>query len=164
MDADLAPERLRALPSWLLSQAAIRARREVSHALDELGAHRSHYAVLAALEEAGPQSQADLGRRCAIDRSDMHALVGVLEGEGYLVREPDPADRRRNRIAIAPPGRRRLRLLETRLHAAQDAALAPLSAHERAQLVALLDRVVAGGDDGVDGGDGDDGGDPGPAR
>ena len=45
MDADTAPERLRTLPTWLLSQAALLGQRIGADALAALGAHRSHYAV-----------------------------------------------------------------------------------------------------------------------
>ncbi|MEV1174226.1 hypothetical protein [Nonomuraea sp. NPDC049784] len=53
----------------LITQTATHAARLVSEALDMAGARRYHYALLATLEEFGPSSQAELGRRCAIDRS-----------------------------------------------------------------------------------------------
>ena len=142
MEIDTAPERLRALPSWLLNQAALAAQRVVGDGLSAVGAHRSHYAVLAALDEFGPASQAALGRRCGIDRSDMVALVDVLSREGLVGRRPDAADRRRNVVTITAAGRRRLRTLDTLVGRLQDALLTPLSAAERDQLVALLRRVV----------------------
>jgi len=142
VEIDTAPERLRALPSWLLNQAALAAQRVVGDGLSAVGAHRSHYAVLAALDEFGPASQAALGRRCGIDRSDMVALVDVLSREGLVGRRPDAADRRRNVVTITAAGRRRLRTLDTLVGRLQDALLTPLSAAERDQLVALLRRVV----------------------
>jgi MarR family transcriptional regulator, lower aerobic nicotinate degradation pathway regulator len=142
VEIEAAPARLRGLPSWLLNQAALAAQRLVGDGLSDVGAHRSHYAVLAALDEFGPDSQAALGRRCGIDRSDMVALVNVLSGEGLVGRRADPSDRRRNVITITAAGRRRLRALEQVVGRLQDALLAPLSADEREHLVASLRRVV----------------------
>jgi DNA-binding MarR family transcriptional regulator len=144
MDSDLAPTRLRQLPSWLLTQNARIATRLVSHELDALGAHRRQFAVLAALEEFGPASQADLGRRCGIDRSDMVALVNDLSAADQVDRAPDPAGGRRNVVTITSTGRKRLRTLTTRLSRVQDELLAPLSARERTQLIDLLQRVLDG--------------------
>lgn len=142
MDIETAPARLRELPTWLLSQAALAGQRIGAEALGEAGAHRSHYAVLAALDEFGPASQAALGRRCGIDPSDMVALMGVLTRDDLVERSPDPADRRRNVVSITRAGRRRLDELGTAVAKAQLALLGPLSDTERAQLAALLTRIV----------------------
>jgi MarR family transcriptional regulator, lower aerobic nicotinate degradation pathway regulator len=142
VEIESAPARLRTLTSWLLNQAALAAQRRVADALSAVGAHRSHYAVLAALAEFGPHSQAALGRRCGIDRSDMVALVNELAAEGLVDRQPDDRDRRRNVVTITTAGRRRLRTLEAAVGRAQDELVSALSAKERAQLVALLTRVV----------------------
>ncbi len=142
MEIESAPARLRVLPTWLLSQAALQGHRIGAEILAATGAHRTHYAVLAALDEFGPASQAALGRRCGIDPSDMVALMARLTGDGLVERQPDPADRRRNLVSISAAGRRRLDDLAAAVTAAQDALLEPLSAAERTQLVDLLTRIV----------------------
>jgi len=142
MELETAPARLRALPTWLLNQAALQGQRMGAETLAAVGAHRTHYAVLAALDEFGPASQAALGRRCGIDPSDMVALTAVMTGDGLVERRPDPADRRRNLVSITAAGRRRLDELAETVAAAQDALLAPLSAAERERLTALLLRIV----------------------
>jgi MarR family transcriptional regulator, lower aerobic nicotinate degradation pathway regulator len=142
VDVRSAPARLRSLPSWLLNQVALPAQRIVAEALGSIGARRQHYSVLSALEEFGPASQAALGRRCGIDRSDMVALVNELAAAGRLERTPDPDDRRRNVIAITEGGRRFLSELDRLLTDAQDELLTPLSAPERADLVRLLGAVL----------------------
>jgi DNA-binding MarR family transcriptional regulator len=142
MDVESAPARLRALPTWLLNQAALQGQRIGAETLAAVGAHRTHYAVLAALDEFGPDSQAELGRRCGIDPSDMVALMGLLSGDGLVERQPDPADRRRNLVSITRAGRRRLDELAEVVGAAQDELLKPLSDAERGRLVALLTRIV----------------------
>lgn len=143
MDVRTAPARLRTLPSWLLNQVALPAQRIIGGRLDEVGARRWHYAVLAALEEFGPASQAALGRRCGIDRSDMVGLVTELAEAGHVERSPDPDDRRRNVIAITDAGRDLLVTLDRVLQDAQDDLLAPLTPTERRELVRLLGAVLA---------------------
>lgn len=139
-----APRRLRGLPSWLLSQAALRGQRVVSEQLAADGLRRYHFTVLVALEEDGPASQAALGRRLGIDRSDMVAVINELEGRGFLERTRDEHDRRRNVIALTAAGRKALARLDARITAAQEALVAPLSAREREELVRLLTRVLEG--------------------
>ena len=53
-----------------------------------------------------------------------------------------PADRRRNVVTMTPAGRHRLRQLDRLLSGVQDRLLAPLSAAERTDLIALLTRLV----------------------
>ncbi|HET6509750.1 MAG TPA: MarR family transcriptional regulator [Baekduia sp.] len=137
-----APRRLWALPSWLVSRAALQASRLTGERLGQAGVRRKHFSVLATLDEAGPLSQAAIGRRLGLDRSDLHAIVGDLEGDRLVARTRDPEDRRRNVVALTPKGRATLARLDARVQAAQDDLLAPLSAAERKQLVALLTRVV----------------------
>jgi DNA-binding MarR family transcriptional regulator len=142
MKIESAPSRLKALPSWLLNQTALPAQRLVSEGLGAVDAHRYHYSLLAALDEYGPDSQAALGRRCGIDRSDMVPLVSELAGKGLVGRAPDAADRRRNVITITQAGRRHLGKLDKLLGKIQDELLAPLSSDEREQLVRMLTLVL----------------------
>lgn len=142
MESCRAPARVRALPSWLLNQAALAANRSVAAGLAAVDARRHHYLLLAALDEAGPASQADLSRRTAVDRSDMVAAVNELAARGLVERGHDASDRRRNVITLTAAGRRHLGTLEALLSGVQDELLAPLSPAERRELVALLTRVV----------------------
>jgi DNA-binding MarR family transcriptional regulator len=143
MDEGDAPQRLRALPSWLLARVALLGARTVTAHLDEAGMLRAHYALLVALREDGPASQAALGRRLAADRSDMHRTVGELEARGLIAREPDPDDRRRNLVTLTGAGVAALAEADALVDAAQAKLLAPLSATERDELVRLLGRVLA---------------------
>lgn len=136
-----APAAVRVLPSWLLGQAARRAHDLVAQALAPHAMGRQHYTVLATLAEAGPASQADLGRRLWLDRSDMHTIVTGLEQSGLVARAGDPADLRRKVVRITASGRRTLKQLERSIDAAQEQVLAPLDASEREQLIALLARI-----------------------
>src|ERR1700678_3131218 len=137
-----APERLRALPSRLLNLAAGYAQRQVTDRLATLDSRKWHYATLAALEEFGPDSQSGLSDRTGIYRSDLVATINELTARGFVVRAPDPADRRRNAITLTDEGRRHLKRLDARIAGAQADLLAPLSAAISAELVRLLQLVV----------------------
>ncbi|EHR49852.1 transcriptional regulator [Saccharomonospora marina XMU15] len=136
--SDSAPERLRTLPSWLLSQTAVPAHRLVSQRLAAVGARGYHFRLLAALDDFGAASQATLGRRSGIHLSDVVAAVNELAEGGFVRRSPDPSDRRRNVITITEAGRQRLRELADVLATVQDELLAPFSVPEREELVRLL--------------------------
>jgi MarR family transcriptional regulator, lower aerobic nicotinate degradation pathway regulator len=142
MEIDHAPKRLRALPSWLLAQSAIAARRFVASALSELNAGRSEYAMLACLDEFGPLSQAQLSERTGLDRSDVVRLVDSLAANGHALRTTDPGDRRRNIITLTEPGRGRLLELDAVLTRAQALAMARLTSDEQAELTSLLHRML----------------------
>ncbi|MGH3564435.1 MAG: MarR family winged helix-turn-helix transcriptional regulator [Pseudonocardia sp.] len=135
------PDRLWRLPSWLIIRLYPPANRLVVDALGVPGA-RADYAVLASLVEFGAMSQAELGRRLAVDRSDMAGLITHLAQERLVLRAPDPGDRRRNAITITRSGRRRLAALQRRVERAQDELLAPLSAARRAEFIATLQELV----------------------
>lgn len=130
--------RIRELPSWLVNQVALEANR----LLAEAGVSKQRVAVLSALAERGPSSQAELGRTVWMDRSDMHAVLRQLEEEGLVDRAQDARDRRRNVVSLTPAGERALADLRTRVGAVQDALLKPLSAAERRELLRLLRRLL----------------------
>ncbi|BAJ26054.1 MULTISPECIES: MarR family transcriptional regulator [Kitasatospora] len=141
--ADATPERLRAIPSRLLAGAAAAADRLVNERLATAGARKWHFAVLVALAETGPASQAELSRRTGVYRSDMVAVLNELADAGHLVRDPDPVDRRRNVITLTPAGRAHLHRLDALVTAAQQDLLAPLAPAERAELTRLLGLLTA---------------------
>ncbi len=136
------PERIKRLPSWLVSQVAAAGGNLVADALAADGVRRQHFTVLTALAERGAASQAALGRRLLIDRSDMHALLSDLEQAGLVARVQDQGDRRRMLVALTPAGTRALKQMDKRIEAAQKALTAPLSAKDRRELERLLTRLV----------------------
>jgi DNA-binding MarR family transcriptional regulator len=140
--ADAMPARVRAMPTWLISRAYAHAHRLLAEGFAAAGSRGYHFRLLAALEEFGPASQATLGRRTAIDRSDVVAAINELAGQGFVERSADPDDRRRNVITITKAGRTQLRALDKALAGVQERLLGPLSASERAKLVELLTRVL----------------------
>ncbi len=93
--ADATPRSLQRTPSWLLGQTSIYANRLLSERLAAVDSRSYHHRLLAALTEFEPASQAALGRRTSIDRSDVVAALDDLVQRGMVKRSPDPSDRRR---------------------------------------------------------------------
>ncbi len=106
------------------------------------GFRKQHFAVLASLADQGKISQAELGRRVWIDRSDIHALVDELEHDGLIARERDPTDRRRNLLDLTPAGAETLDRMDRHIQTAQRSLLSRLSASERRDLVGLLGKAI----------------------
>lgn len=131
-------------PTWILGRAHRRAQRLLHAAFADAGIRGYHYRVLAALDEHGPASQADIGRLVGMDRSDVAAVVADLLERREVRRAPDPADRRRNIVALTAGGRRALERLDGVVGAVQDEVLAPLTATERATLTRLLRKLDVG--------------------
>ncbi|CAI9416377.1 MarR family winged helix-turn-helix transcriptional regulator [Nocardioides sp. T2.26MG-1] len=132
-------------PTWLLSRANARAQGLLAEAFAAAGVRGYHFRLMAALEQLGPCSQADLGRATAIDRSDVVAVLDDLDAWGLTRRKPDPADRRRNVVLLTEDGAARLEELDAVLGGVQEAVLEPLSAAERATLLRLLRRLAPEG-------------------
>ncbi|HUB75559.1 MAG TPA: MarR family transcriptional regulator [Solirubrobacteraceae bacterium] len=136
------PLRLRLLPSWLIAQLAVHAQRITQRRFELVGMRRGHFAVLTALADFGPQSQAELGRHLQLDRSDIAAATRELERAGHIQRSRDAGDRRRNLVALTPAGVFALRQLDAHVTEAQEELLAPLLPAERSELARLLARLV----------------------
>ncbi|MEU1821438.1 MarR family winged helix-turn-helix transcriptional regulator [Streptomyces abikoensis] len=142
-DDEPALPRIQALPSWLLNRASARGRRLVTEALAQDGMRMPHHAVLSAVADLGPVAQAELGRTTGFDPKDMVGILNDLQAQELITRTPDPADRRKNAIALTPAGRRRLARLTKLGDEANEALLAALTPAERELFLALLSRVVA---------------------
>ena len=136
------PARLRGLASWQASKTSTLGARLTARRMP-LSA-RTDFAVLAALEEYGALSQAEIGRRLGLDRNDVNGVLNRLESRHQADRQTDPADRRRNVVTLTPAGRRHLEELQQHADAVQDELLAGLDAAERRQLHALLAKLLDG--------------------
>jgi MarR family transcriptional regulator, lower aerobic nicotinate degradation pathway regulator len=139
---DAMPSRISELPTWLISRAYAYSQRLLAEGFAAAGVRGYHYRLLAALEEFGPASQASLGRRTGIDRSDVVAALNDLADRGLIQRSPDPDDRRRNVVTITPTGTEQLAALDQIVAGVQEKLLAPLSAADRTHLVELLTRLL----------------------
>ncbi|HVR04400.1 MAG TPA: MarR family winged helix-turn-helix transcriptional regulator [Solirubrobacteraceae bacterium] len=107
-----------------------------------VGLEPKEFALLRAVGSREGDSQQAVGERLGVPASRMVALVDELEGRRLLERRRSPRDRRAHALHLTPAGRK---LLEqaTGLAASLERELTQdLDAEERAELIALLDRVA----------------------
>lgn len=137
------PERLKSRPTWLLGRAAARSSTLLATGFRERGdgLRGYHYRLLAALDQWGAASQADLGRDTGIDRSDVTASLLDLERRGLVERTIDPSNRRRKVVTATQAGIDRLHRLDKVLDEIQEELLAPLTQDQREQFTEILKRL-----------------------
>lgn len=135
-------ERVRGRATWLVSRAQLRAHSLLQEAFDAAGTRGYHYRILAALDEIGPTSQAEVGRLTSIDRSDVSVTLDALHSSGFIAREAHPSDRRQKLVSVTVPGRAELRRLDTVVDAVQEQFLGPLAADERSVFLELIARLA----------------------
>jgi DNA-binding MarR family transcriptional regulator len=141
---ELRPPTLLALPTYLASHVGYLGRRHLVAVLAEHDLRLQHFAVLMALSDFGPLVQHELAERLGLNRSHLVGYLDEIEDRGLVARRRDPADRRRQHVALTEAGTALVADLVPVVARANDELLAPLSADERRSLVELLQRVVAG--------------------
>jgi len=134
------PARVRDRPTWLISRTFARSSGLLAAGFESSGSglRSYHYRLLAALDEWGPASQADLGRATGIDRSDVTGALSELESRRLVERSVDPGHKRRNIVTITPAGLEQLLELDKVLDDIQEQVLAPLTPAQRRQFIALM--------------------------
>ncbi|MDD9938901.1 MAG: MarR family transcriptional regulator [Myxococcales bacterium] len=74
--------------------------------VDELqGVGRARLSALAVLRFGGACSASELAEREMVSRATMHHVLGGLEHDGLIRRNPDPEDARRHIITLTSRGR-----------------------------------------------------------
>jgi DNA-binding MarR family transcriptional regulator len=134
-------ERLDGRATWQVSRAHLRAHSLLQELFADAGARAYHYRLLAALDEAGAVSQAELGRVTGLDRSDVSVALSALEKEALIMRAAHPTDRRQNLVSLTARGRDELLRLDAVVEQAQTEFLAPLTVEERAVFLDMITRL-----------------------
>ncbi|MDL4776594.1 MULTISPECIES: MarR family winged helix-turn-helix transcriptional regulator [Thermomonosporaceae] len=98
--------------------------------------------VLKMLDTVGPCSQQVLSEELRIDRSVMVNVCDDLEQSGFVRRERNPEDRRSYAVTLTDEGRERLAGAESTVSSYLDETFAPLTTSERAQLTALINKLM----------------------
>lgn len=88
----------------------------------------------------GPVAMRALADILACDASNVTGIINRLEKRGLVRREPSALDRRVTNLVITPEGERVTNAIRAKMRTTQE-GLNRLSAEERDQLGALLDRV-----------------------
>ena len=129
--------------SFMLSTLGHAISRRFIHALQPLELHPREFAVLRAVRANDGQSQQTLAETLRIPPSRMVAIVDELESRRLIERRPDPGDRRVRALYVTKRGQTLLEdafdLVVQHERAIQDV----LTYKERAELLALLNRIAA---------------------
>ena len=139
------PEPLPALAGrlgYLLKHAQQRMAELSAAALAPLRITGRELAVLLAIDSQAPLSQQEAARRLGVDRTTMVALIDELERKQLVQRRQDPADRRKNVVALTPAGRGVLRKAGEASDEAERRFLAPLTSDQAAEVREALRRVA----------------------
>ncbi len=102
----------------------------------------TQWAALAKLKEIGPSSQNLLGRLTAMDAATIKGVIDRLTKRGFTKTKRDPADGRRLLVALTEPGAALYERAKSVAARITKQTLEPLSERERAELLALLAKLV----------------------
>ncbi len=102
------------------------------------------FAILHALMDHPGEDQITLSARVAFDPATFGSVIGRLEAKGWVRREPDPGDKRRKLLWTTIEGQAVALKMKRAASRAQQRIVSPLTSDERAQLSALLGKLIAG--------------------
>jgi DNA-binding MarR family transcriptional regulator len=100
-----------------------------------------HASTLLRLARLGATSQQHLIEALAVDPSALVAILNDLEHDGLVLRNRDPADRRRHIVEITKTGRKAACTVEAAIADVERDIFADLDEGESAQLHRLLGRL-----------------------
>jgi DNA-binding MarR family transcriptional regulator len=126
----------------LLRRFAMERDRWIAGLCRRVGASRSDYDALEALDAHGPLTPGELGARLSLTSGSVTALVGRLEGLGWARRDPHPDDRRKVIVSLTADAWQLGQDELVPYFDAVDGATARLSAEERDLVATYLEDVV----------------------
>jgi len=124
-------------------------RREGVPGLDTPQPGPGSFSALVTLVRSGPMRLGDLAAREAVAPPTLSRIVAALEDGGYVVRHPDPDDRRAVQVAATASGQGLVNGVGEARVAALSSRLAALPEPDRAALLAALPALEALAADGA---------------
>jgi MarR family transcriptional regulator for hemolysin len=128
---------------FLISDVARLMRASFDRRVRRLGLTRSQWLVLSRLHRHPGISQSELAEMLEVERATAGRMVDRLERRNWLVRRPDPADRRINRLFLTAEAEGVQAEMGRIAEGLLDDAMALLDAGERARLTDMMERVKA---------------------
>ena len=109
----------------------------------EHGVTPVQYAALEEIFKAPNLDQRTLATAIRFDTSTIGGVIDRLEKRGLVRRNASATDRRVRLLELTSEGKQVLAAMQPAVQSAQHAILAPLSATEQAQLIALTKKILA---------------------
>ena len=128
----------------MLSSLGYTVSRRFHDVLVPLELEPSQFAVLRAVGVGQGQSQQALAERLHISPSHMVAIVDELERRNLVERRAESSDRRVRTLHLTGAGEKHLTQAVELARQYEQLITKPLTAKERTQLLAMLDRVAEG--------------------
>lgn len=119
-----------------------RLRRQTAHALTPLGITPHHARALRVVERDGPMRLGQLAEALRVAPRTVTDVVDHLAESGWVVRSPDPADRRATVIEVSEGGRAQAEEVERVRRQASREVFAGLSKGDQAHLGRILGDLV----------------------
>jgi DNA-binding MarR family transcriptional regulator len=135
---DKAPSTL----GFLLSQVGVYASRRFAQRIAALDLHPPLFRVLNVVDAAEGQSQQTIGEAIQAPASRMVAIVDELEQRGLIERRTNPSDRRSHALYLTGEGRKLLARGRKIAGEHEKEMTRGMSATDRTELVALLQKIV----------------------
>lgn len=127
---------------YLMHKAGLLLVKEVEKSLVDLHLRGRHFHLLIALEAGARYTQQNLSELLNFDPTVIVSLVDDLEELGYIERQRDKADRRRNVLLLTEKGREILVEAKAVVDKTEKEFLGDLSPSETEQLNRMLIRVM----------------------
>lgn len=125
----------------LLARTAHAQRNFLRPHLKELGLSPGQPKVLRYLANLGPGSQRDLADYCDVDPSAISRMLDSLERGGFVVRKPNPSDRRSDWVELTGKGRTTYAAWDRQCKVIEQQMLQGFSPEERERLTEFLERA-----------------------
>ncbi|MEQ1652993.1 MAG: MarR family transcriptional regulator [Hyphomicrobium sp.] len=126
---------------YLISDAARLMRTVFDRRVHRLGLTRAQWLVLARLHRSPGASQSELADMMEVEKASAGRMVDRLERKGWVVRRPDPADRRINRLYLTPDAEKISKRMRTVAEQTVDDAMHGLTQDQIGLLTSLLESV-----------------------
>lgn len=128
--------------AFLLARANAVSLASANRILADEGLKVRSYSVLALVAAEARPTQRELSDFLRLDPSQIVALVDDLQDRGWVIREPDPTDRRAKVVVVTAAGRDAYARAHRRVEAHEREHFAILDDDEIAQLTSFMQRLA----------------------
>lgn len=106
-----------------------------------LGVTRSQWWVLAYLSRYDGMAQSDLANMLELGKAALGGIIDRLEVSGFIIRNPDPVDRRIKRVFLTTLGKQTIKEMRLMSHEMSEQILEGLDNDERVLLTDMMNKV-----------------------